>query len=469
MRYGWPFYLKAAEAGGFFDIEFFLDDESETQLNTNEFNVFIWPYLPKLATPYEIILDLTNINRANAVRKFVREGGAYIGSCYGAEAASAGFIQPFPFFTLRYATKPELKITTPIISMVISDTLMSIRAFRDQYPIYISTSEITDTSHPLSFGLNKTVKDFFNGPWFVWLGEKSKSLATITQLEPEIDTSHHPLFEKTVIGTPSWVYTQFGKGNVILFSSHPELVQNMSLLFNRFNWQGDSYYGLRIIHNTLHFATSKGLKQISPDVTYGISFVENIGKKTNNLEIVETNDDIFSHLKSRITRLCKNLTEIRDNNRLFNELFTEEFKEDTNLWRNIKYPINYMFEYSDIYFEYCNTTMNRLETLECVYQMLLAYNDTITNNIEELTFDLLRRLNQSEKLVSKVSQQLHDIINLFQSNQIFLHTYALQRDSRIMLNTYQINSKYIPQLNFETEKLLRHFWYTFEAYFANDT
>jgi len=113
---GESFYLDAAEKCGFLTFELLEDKDLPKQLNNTAFNAIIWPAgdsyycnrLHKLFSTgfFEAISGLSS-DRYNIIRKFVRNGGGYIGSCYGAYVASCGVL-PVPISLKRRAYNPNL-------------------------------------------------------------------------------------------------------------------------------------------------------------------------------------------------------------------------------------------------------------------------------------------------------------------------------------------------------------------------
>ena len=178
--------------------------------------------------------------------------------------------------------------------------------------LYIATSEIENTNHPLAYGINKTVQEFFNGPLFLWMGSHSNKIATFTGLQSEINSSVNPKFQKEVAGTPSWVHSTFGDGDVVLFAGHPEIRLNIPVLLDRFEWDGDPYYGRRTVHNALFYVTSDPLKNIETINDYPLSFLEMIGENTINLSYLPINESFFENIQIRLKKLNDNLSILRN-------------------------------------------------------------------------------------------------------------------------------------------------------------
>ena len=465
IRYGYPIYLQVAEAGGFFSMEFLLDNETAGYLNNDDYNVLMWPYNPNPGKSVEVALSVANKDGSNAIRKFVRDGGGYIGSCYGGQVASAGYLLPIPLFSLRHAYNPDIMFTVPFIGLSISDTLMRQKSLTDHHT-YIATSEIVDTNNPLAYGINKTVDEFFNGALFLWLGPHSGAVATYTGLKSEKNGTVNPFFERKVVGTPSWVYSTFGNGTVVMFGAHPEQVNNLSLLLNDFEWEGDPYYGRRTIHNALFYATSEDLDEIEISMSYPVYEIEMMGERTVDLVLPPTNDSLFETIKIRLHTLNENLSLLRhvstENIALFSTRFNEKILEKSYLL----YPPKYMVLYCDFFTDYINKTFSHLDFLDSIYPLLFCFNDSVLQLIDDLKIELSDRLNHSEYLVNDIIADANELRDMLQNNKGFVEKISIILDSRSLLRTFEIGLKYIPQTHLESLKLMRCFWYLYEANIA---
>ncbi|UCD13699.1 MAG: hypothetical protein JSW60_09100, partial [Thermoplasmatales archaeon] len=466
-RYGWPCYLQIAEAGGFLTFEFLLDNETAKDLNNKDFNVLMWPYGPAQGKLFEKMKTLLNFKGYYAIREFVRSGGGYIGSCYGAYVASSGFVGPFSLFSLRRHYYPNLSIL-PFFSLSISDNLM--QYFYDKDNLYITTVEMVNTNHPLSFGINKSV-ELFNGGWFKWLGKHSHKVGiyqNITYSNGDYNISSY--LKKSLIGTPGWITSTFGKGKSVQYSGHPEFVNNISILFEKLDWDGDKYYGRRTIHNALFYVTSGALENYITNVHYPVSFIEEIGEKTINLSIDPSNHSEFDEIKIRINNLNTNLSHLKNISSALIKLFSEydyqstSYDEETTpITPSVLHPATYTFHFCNIFSDFNNKTLSELNKLEQLYQML-EFNDSVTQLIHDLKLDISRRLNHSQKLISDVIIMANYIKDLLQNRGpiVFSKLIAI-RKARHMIATFEIGLKYIPQTYFETLKLVRHLWYNYEA------
>ncbi|MCJ7570505.1 MAG: hypothetical protein MUO82_01300 [Candidatus Thermoplasmatota archaeon] len=468
IRYSWPCYLQIAEAGGFLTYEFLLDNESQTLLNNNDFNVFMWPYNPDPANMYETIKSITNIAGCNAIRCFVSNGGGYIGSCYGAFVGSSGFLRPIPLFYLRHAYNPNLPFLHKSIAYSLSDSLMSFSLFVN-YTLCISISNLTSNSHPVTFGVNKTFQDFFEGSWFVWLGKNTHALAYFQDLKPINGTSDKSSdLKDLIVRKPSWVDSKFGDGKIVLFSSHPEFVINISLLFKGIDWNGDPYYGRRPIYNALFYVTSKENSEPINYKCYELSFIISLMEKTDNLPIYGISKHDFDDLRKRINNFYYNISYLKNITIDLQELFKSLDDNNTNFEKDSRI-LKYVFLYCDIYQYYNNRSIKNIDELEQVVPMLYKFNESIIERVNGLKNDLNWRLNESEKIVLttlSIAKNLKEKlllprISIFQKIQLY-------EERRDFLRTFEIGLKYIPQIYFGTLKLVRHCWYNYEANIATN-
>ncbi len=464
-RYGWPCYMQIAEAGGFLTFEYLLDDETVTELNNNDFNIFMWPYRPNPSTDFEILKTVINFNEYKAIRNFVKNGGGFIGSCYGAHIASSGVLTPIPLFFLRRYYQPNLSFI-PFFFLSISDNLMHI--FNDRHYFYITTNEIVNTEHPLAFGINKTSKEFFNGGWFKWLGGNSDNVGIFQDIiHLNGDKNVSPKLKESLICTPNWITSTFGKGKTVQFASHPEFVNNFSVLFENLDWEGDTYYGRRVIHNSLFFACSGNLDNAIIKLNYPVSFIEEIGEKTINLTLNTKENKFFNDIKNRINKLNSNLSYLRNTSIVIINQLSEFIKQSPIIKQKailITRPANYTFHLCNIFNDLNNKSLSTLSKLEEIYPLLLQFNNSVIKFINDLKSNISNRLNHSEKLVSKIILKAEYLKGLLQNKRMtVINKASVFFNVRKMMSDFDIGLKYIPQIYYETLKTVRYCWYNYEA------
>ena len=144
----------------------------------------------------------------DAIRKFVHNGGGYVGICAGAYLAS------------RSKTRPYLGI----LNAGIADSNRG----RD-----VVTVELTDAGRKLLGSTEHELKvNYHNGP--IWgPGSKLASACEVlgvfrAEVFPTNRTTH-----VTMIGTPALLTGSYGKGRVICSSPHPEATKGLDEVFRR--------------------------------------------------------------------------------------------------------------------------------------------------------------------------------------------------------------------------------------------
>jgi hypothetical protein len=465
VRYGWPSYLKMAEAGGFFNYEYLLDGETEKLLNNKDFNVLIWPYLPSLSRFFQQFKTFLNIKTTNTIRRFVRNGGGFIGTCYGAFVASLGFITPRIFPSLIYAYNPKFIRFFPVFSLSISDSIMKINleAYVD---FFIATHKVVNINHPVFYGVNNTFKDFFKGPIFSWLGKNTHPLAIFYEIKPfNENNSISNKLKKILIGRTSWANSTFGKGKIILYGSHPDFINNIDPLFKQNTWDGDRFYGRRIIHNSIFFVTSDDKIKINY-TGWDSSFIDSVIERTNNLSINDSASDEFEDIYNKLSELFNSIYSFKNTSIDLKELFSS-FKNGKKIYaENIKL-LNYTIWCNDIYLDYINKTRSSIDVLKRVLPMLYDYNDSILDIVKTIKNEINSRLNESEKIVRQSAETANNIKeNLNDSKISFFKKIKILEQGRFILQTFEKCLKYIPKIYFETLKLLRNSWYNYETFIA---
>lgn len=464
VRYSWPCYLLIAEAGGFLSYEFLLDNETELFLNNKDFNVFMWPYKPHPATYFDIMKSLSNYKGTTSIRNFVKNGGGYIGSCYGASVAAAGSLWPLPIIFLRKSYNTKLP-SIPFFSFAIADNWM--RPFLDKKNLYITTGEITNTSHPISFGINKTVTDFFDGAWFKWLGKNSEvvgyhRIVTYSNGDPNIPNN----LKRSLINTPNRVVSKFGEGKIVQFACNPEYVINISIIFNNLDWEGDPYYGQRSIQNALFYASSERKEKFYSSFSYPIELIDYQIENTKGLNIEENEDNYFEKLNNELFLLKNRIKSIRNSTNELKDVFINLFGNNELLEQG-KRHLTYTIFYSDIYIDYINKTLQNIDILNDIIPMFNNVN--LPNNLEFLIKELMIQINKSQDIITKIQKINKNLQNMLNNKQqTFLKELILLKETRNLINTYEINLKYIPQLNFKSLKTLRDLWYFYESKISLD-
>ena len=464
VRYGWPTYLEMAYSGGFYNFDFLVDDEAFQFLNNEKYNIYVWPYLPDPATYFEQVKTLFNVKETNAIRKFVSKGGGFIGTCYGAYAASSGFIVPNIVNSLRLAYHPNASRIFPGSSLSISDSIMTVnfRVFKELIQV---SHKIIQPEHQLFYGIDDAILDFFISPIFIWTGKNTKILTEFdgfkTFLGDPIDNNYT---ERILTGKPGFITSKFGAGEVVLFSSHPDFVNNIIPLYSGdIKWEGDRYYGRRIIYNSFFYVTSQ--KNTKPDFSFplNLSFISLVINKTKNLSLNNESSNQFQTIHNELDILFSKFTHLNTILVKIKTFFT------SFLQKHKLFPDNYIFSYSSLLTEilrnYINDTRSSLKSLDTIDPMLSQYNQTIIDKIEILKTNMKDQIQKANQLVDNVLSIASEIQNILESENINIQQQIDLFDERKdLLSNFAIELKYIPQLFFSSEKLLRNSWYSYEAF-----
>lgn len=469
VRYGWPSYLEIVNAGGFLTIEFLLDSETHHVLNNEDFNVFIWPYLPAASTYYEQFISLANTKNTNAIRQFINNGGGYVGTCYGAYAASSGLISPFSLFYLRYAYNPNLLRKSPGLALSISDSLMSI-LLKTPINDSIVIHKAVNTNHPLFYGANETFQDFFRSPSFVWLGKNTHVLSVFDDLKTGDGSSNvNKNLERVIVRRPSWVNSTFGKGKIILFGSHPDFINNIKPLSKLFESIEEPYYGRRIIQNSLFYLTSVENQDPIHYGSYNSSFINSILEKTNNLTINETSYNEFEEIIQNLNELNNDISNLNNTLTQLREIFPDFLNKSKYFPKSYRF-FDYSIWLSEMFQDYIDKTILTLNQIDRIIPMLMEYNESLIDKVTTLKNDINNRLTKAKEIVLKSSKFALNIKAPLTSSHInLLQKLKLIKDRRNLLQTFEIELKYIPQIYFETLKLVRYCWYNYEANIAIDS
>lgn len=226
-------------------------NEIASNLSFDDFDVFVWG--GHFGNGLDIVLGQFKRDSLNAIRSFVRQGGGYIGSCYGSYEITTSLPIPFREMLIRFPKIPS--------SFFLSfSTRFPFKAIPGYCDINVT---LTDVSSPLSFGLpNKITNCYYaEGPVFLGRQGNTQDVAVIDSIDfswfwSSMHLDDYPFFSNLrdkrmnfSVGKPIWVTTEFGDGRVIAFGDHPE--------------HHDKYP--RIVHNAVFYATASEPASVSLD------------------------------------------------------------------------------------------------------------------------------------------------------------------------------------------------------------
>ncbi len=457
-------YVYTLYKSGFLTNDFLYDEEVIQDLDYNDYNIFIWP-------GGEIIDDInsdislrTRILKQNKIRDFVADGGGYIGSCYGAFAASSGVrFLPFTLLNYYYPIIPSVGF----LSIQDSTTALAISC-----TFNISISKI---KHPVTFGSDEILynSQLRGGPVFTWIGRNTKSLATIKEVNTTIWTHWFrdlfsanntisnliiDLWVKYITGKTVWTTSQYEKGKIVTFGDHPELGHiNLN----------------RIVHNSIFYVSSNEISELNLDKSYTVQYIEDFGNKTLNIGLNETSSDIFIDINNRIKYNLYHFNSY--NNRtdiLYNRIFTMMEQNLLNFSFVIEIFVSGFWEFimttnrSKNYLDdplNIEDTTNNLIILDSIYNQEEVNNSKIRNMIKELKNDISNKLIEVTDINDKINFDLNQLENNIENYE---NTDNQNESILEICNNLWYYSKLIDRrcsnIYFESLKTLREAWYNFE-------
>ncbi|MCK4365405.1 MAG: hypothetical protein KAW45_05095 [Thermoplasmatales archaeon] len=454
-------FLEISSECGFLSFELLIDSVIAEKLNNNEFNVLTHAGgVPDYATFYKIepptmvfyaLYSDLKYRVSTAVRKFVSNGSGYIGSCYGADVAGSGHkFGPVTIHFKRVAYNPKLP---SIVYYGLADYI-SLRPHVDTEQTQV---KIVNDTHPVSYRLGEVTWEYNGGgPGFDRIGENTQVIGEFCNTDTELD------------GRPCWVSSKFGKGRAVAFSRHPEILGFGFYKSNR------THIGRTVISNALFYTTAKEMTALQLSHMRSLSFIEEILAETGDIQIDTNTVDIFNETKNAINETIEDITnlsdyvkqlefligEIADEKKInLNELPT--FLGDNSLHITVKY-------YYHLFVKYLENTMETLNTLEKIYP-LLESDPEFVKQIETLKADISSRIAEIRKICTQGYEMCEDYEKALLNYQ--QHPLILSRVKEFLLtdkghkfywHIYSVFS-YVPQIYFNSLKLLRNSWYNYEA------
>ncbi|MDH7517274.1 MAG: hypothetical protein QHH19_02910 [Candidatus Thermoplasmatota archaeon] len=448
-------YLEVSRNCGFLNFDFVPETKIKDKLNNSAYNIIIWAgscigyssfHKGLSAGLYQINEDL-NSKISKTIRSFVSNGGGYIGSCYGAYSASSGlYIGSLPIYLKRRAYNPNLN---SLVILALSDVIC--KQVVNYTPKHIE-AKIVDESHPVTFGLDDIVPDKYGGgPYFAYLGENAHVVARF----------HN--FNDNFNGSASWISSNFGKGKVMIFSTHPE-----SLC-----WAQDEkrlYVGNTIISNALYYLTSNEITDLNTINSRNISFILEVWEKTANLIDYTDTANVLNEIKISINDTIISINELNNNLSAILEIIEDINPDVPNNF--LGYESTYwVIWYFNLYNTYLENTTKTLTIIELIYPLL----ENMTNfkqDLEILKDDLSERINETQNIIIECNTLCKGFKNILDR-----YNKTLKRLGKLGLNIYSYFAKntafklyresvkgfhYAPQTYFNSLKLLRHYWYDYE-------
>ncbi len=452
----------------------FLDDkETPRQLTTHDFNVFIWGGGSLNFNILNSFYTSSRILSLYRIKQFVVNGGGYIGSCYGAEAASSGLTLLPIFIPEHYLSR------LPTIGcLALGDFLVS-----QAVPADINIT-IQESDSPVLFGVNGTItgSGLIGGPIVTWYGKNTESLATAKDVEPSnrelsyIFPRFYPFLNEKLIqrwanfteGKTIWTVSQCKKGKIVTFCDHPEI--------------GDPKE-LRVLYNAIFYVCSQPVSQKDFTREKQVSEIETIGIKSVNIPFekpfsLNVSSSIYDHINTTLNS-CKKIynqfddlenyiyLDLMENNHTLSDDFFYKMG-DYGFW-DARWTVQNCMNYLENQWHGWsreNATYN-LYLLDAIMALLQSTHGSINESLDRLQTDILRKLIDTDKSLSKLVECLDKV-----DNEIHIYQNTTLQNNKILLLCIELNTyarqiyKQIPQIPFEILKLLRDSWYTYEGFFV---
>jgi parallel beta-helix repeat protein len=426
-------------SSGFLDVHFSLDDEVCQKLNNNDYNLLIWPGGLNIRTA-SFFRDIS-VSNSKSIRDFVNNGGGYIGSCYGADAAASGPVVPMFILTTFLRNLPTYGFLA----------LTSCSVLTVNCGGYVTIS-LLNLSHPVSFGLDAIQESFhIGGPVFTWatMNRNTQALGVLDDLQvrwwrdgvdkkvPQYILDRYLDFVK---GKPIWITSQFGKGKVVAFGCHPE--------FHFPNRQD------RVIDNAVFFVTSDDMTVIHLTTPVLFSDVLAVSTITNGIDL-PSYQPVFIELWN-IIRMVNTTSAIIDDALL--NVIAHGYRI-SEVRGNEQGLITYSH---DLYQRWLEFFSKALQKIECVYT--LTRNTTSCSS----TVSIWKNITTQELYAfDEFSRRLADNCTLLKDT---IQGYGGSKVQRIrllsMIDTVEILYREgytrLNQLWSSTMKTCRNCWYLYE-------
>jgi hypothetical protein len=459
-------YLSTLYKAGFLSNTLLNDTDVIDSLNNQDFNAFIWP-------GGEIIEDINSdislpirIAKNQAITHFVRNGGGYVGSCYGAFTASSGMrVFPFPLIKFLLPSIPSLGY----LSMQDSLTALAISC-----TVNIS---IEDSNHPVLFGADNVLShsQLRGGPVFTYVGKNTQSLATVQDVNAIIWTHWFrdlfntdsalsqliiDLWVQFTIGKTIWTTSSYGDGEIVLFGDHPEL---------------GAIPLKRIIHNALFYVVSEPADRIQRTHFLPITQVQHLADKTTNLPIPHASSDLFHSVYEDIDAIVVDFNGFHNrSDYIFNLTWALIEQEKMNFSLAIDLFVSGLWEFSGSLgrsTSYLNNGMDNQDTIAFLKKIANIIKLLDEKNLSDadiiLTFKDL--IGQHVRKITAISRNISHTLDVLEENLEHFENTQDQNETLVSASETlwyyaKETEKNCPSLYFESLKMMREMWYYYEAF-----
>jgi len=453
-------FLEISRECGFLSFELLFNSVIAERLNNDEFNVLThagaeseYATFYKIATFYTLTGDL-RYGETKAVRNFVSNGGGYIGSCYGADMAGSGYkFGPITIYFKRKSYNPNL----PSIGVYAFADFVSKESPGILGEIQV---KIVNDAHPVAYGLDNIVWDLhLGGSEISNVGENVEVISQFYNTGTRMD------------GTPSWISSKFGNGRVVAFSPHPEIMG--------FYKTNRTHLGKTIISNSLFYTTAEEITVLQLPQTRSFAFIEEIRNETVNILIDTDVGSVFNGIKNDINETIDEITNLDDYVQQLRDLIREiadEKQVDLNEsktflgYKSLGINVQYYF---DIFVRYLEDTLETLDRLGEIYPLLQDDPDFV-QQIEVLKTDISNRIIEIQNICSQgleMCENYEKALLKYQQRPLLLPRVKgfllTDKGHKFYWHIYSVFS-YVPQVYFNSLKLLRTSWYNYEASIINE-
>jgi len=363
---------------------------------------------------------------------------------------------PFPMYLKRRAYNPDLR---SIGILAISD-IVTMPVFK--WLEKCAEEKIIDTNHPMAYGLVNPVKNIHaGGPKIIYVGKNAEALTVLQNSSDSLD------------GSPSWVISDFGSGKVMVFTTHPEIVdsdQHPDLIDTGLE---NYYQGKKIICNSIYYTSMKNEKIINFKNFLNVKSVLKVinEEETDKDEII--NKKIIDVLIEKIDKnvnLVNNL--LNKTNQSINTIKKTAYENNIDVENNSIYFLGYLWTYLLGYrlklnLEYLTYIKNTILKIGHIYNYFENNNEfvdelNLIKNITDEQLDeiyeiLFDSLDDAEKYQKNLDKYNHN--SLFSS----LYDNKLQRFIKNHAKNAGQGITFYSKIFFNLLKFLRKSWYNFES------
>jgi parallel beta-helix repeat protein len=451
------FHYDTIQQGGFLNIDFFLHGDNTSNLTTDHYNAFICLRRGVGQGIPPVINSAFDLQKNTAVRTFVQQGGGYIGVKYGATVASSGpsaLLGILKSFLKRPFSVTGLSLTNSSYAMNIYSGIMTLK--------------LVNTSSPIAFGLNATIRTLCEGgPIFSWLGQHTYPQAIIQNVSlpyspyfPSKDSSSYQTFERwrtSVVGRPLWITSQFGKGKVVTYGD------DLTLHYPERND--------RVFDNALFFVTSDDAQQLHNTESLPFSTIEAIYAAVDTIKLTP-GDIVYPPIWTAAHHLQNVSHEINVKEEHMDLLLyrmQEERKWDVKIHMLPTIdPRVLQVRLRDLYYDTFTRFLNGFsQATTTLQEVVSAINATNASNLTKIKEWMTKTLDYFTKIDTNGTQILTFDQWFMEQLQAFTLKYADQHALLLRYNQYDHNIKrcykYLSQAWLETIQLYRVLWYDYEA------